>query len=210
MTQRNMSLGTMQNTRPNWAGDFGDRLALLPGGGRVDASLFAAYPGPVEVEVTADAAVGAVSLAVTALSAAIPANTSLNFGIYGKYAVTDRAIAAGAVAVTVYPIDQAILTGDVATYPGSTLVQIPSGTLVSRTFAQRAAGAKFHPAISTDEEFFLTWHDVVNATQDDEVALVRPDKSFTVKENFLPGWAGLSAALKAVVRANWNTTIGAE
>jgi hypothetical protein len=210
MSNRNMSLGRNQNSPPNWVGDWLDRVALLPGGARIDASLFAAYPGPVTVTLTALAAVGAVSLTVTAISAAIPSNTSLTFGVPGKFAVTSAAVAAGATAIPVFAIDQALAIGDSAIYSGTTLVQVPSGTLVSRTFAQRAAGAKFHPAINTDEEFFLTANDVPDANTNDEVALVKPTKSFTVKENFLPGWSAMSAALKTIVRANWNTTIGAE
>lgn len=210
MSNRNMSVGRLNRTQPNWAGDFLGREALLPGGGRLDAALITAYPGPVTVTLTANAAVGATSLTVTALTAAIPGGTVLNFGLYGKFAVVDRLIAAAAVAVTVLPIDQALVIGDAAIYPGSPRKIVPSGTLVSRTFAQRAAGALFHPAINTDEEFFLTAHDISDADVNDEVALVRPNKSVVIKENFLPGWAGLSAALKAVVRANFLTTIGAE
>jgi hypothetical protein len=209
MTVRNMSLGTMTNTQPNWVGDFLNRDALLPGGGRIDATLFAAYPGPVTVALTAPAAIGSTSLTVTALSAAIPAGTSLNFGIYGKYAVVATTTAAAATALPVLAIDQALLTGDTATFAGSTYVQVPSGTFVSRTFAQRAAGAKFHPAINTDEEFFLTGHDVPNALVNDEVSLVRPH-ACVIKENLLPGFTGMSAALKTVLRAQFMTTIGSE
>lgn len=209
MSNRDMSLGYNRNAAPNWVGDWLNRDRLLPGGGRIDASLFAAFPGPVTVTLTAGAAVGAVSLAVSALTAAIPAGEVLTFGIPGKFAVVATTAAAAAVAIAVLPLDQALASGDVATYAGSTLVQVPSGTLVSRTFAQRAAGAKFHPAISTDEEFFLTGNDVPDALTNDEVSLVRP-WSCVVKENFLPGWTGMSAALKAVVRANFRTTIGAE
>jgi hypothetical protein len=59
MTQRNMAVGVNNNARPNWAGDFLGREQLLPGGARLDASQFVAYPGPVTVRVGAAAAAAA-------------------------------------------------------------------------------------------------------------------------------------------------------
>lgn len=152
---------------------------------------------------------GAAAIPVAALSLAIPAGTSLNFGVVGKFAIVAQTAAANAESIAVLPLDQALLSQDFATYIGTTAKEVPSGTFVSRTFAQRAAGALFHPAIHGEDEYYLTAFDLNDANVGDDIVLVKP-KTMVVKENFLPGWAALSANLQADLRATYATTIGAE
>lgn len=83
---------------------------------------------------------------------------------------------------------------------------VPNGTLLGRTFAERDAGTAFGLAVDTDDEFFIVAFDVTDALNNNDVELYRP--GMLVKENFLPGWPGLSSALKAKVRAVYRTTKG--
>lgn len=83
---------------------------------------------------------------------------------------------------------------------------VPSGTPVGRTVAERAAGAGFGPAEATDDDFYLTAFDVVDAAFSRDVELYRPGG--IVKENFLPVFATLSQALKDKIRSLYQTTLG--
>ena len=84
---------------------------------------------------------------------------------------------------------------------------IVSGSLVGRTIAQRTAGAPFHIAVDADEEVFIVAFDVTDALKKADVELYRPQS--VVKENFLPNFGTLSAALLAKVRSTYITTRGA-
>ena len=83
---------------------------------------------------------------------------------------------------------------------------VPSGTLVGRTYAERDAGTGFGPADVADNEVYLVLWDVTDAAMSNDVELYRHGS--LVKENYLPGWNAMAAGLKALVRANYETTKG--
>jgi hypothetical protein len=212
MTLRDMTLGLMRRSRPVWAGNFIDPRSLLPGGARLDPATFPATAAQADVTVTltAQAAENAVTLAVAALSGPIPAGASLNFGVGIGFVIVRNPAAAAATAIDIYPTANIIPSGSAAVHQNTGKRTILSGTLVSRTYAPRAAKARFHAAVVGEDEYYLVAFDVEDANTNDEFEPLKPSKSFTVKENFLPGFAALSAGLQAVIRTNWNTTVGVE
>ena len=74
--------------------------------------------------------------------------------------------------------------------------------------AAEMAGTGFGPAVDTDDEVFINYLEVTDANDLDDVEMYRPGSQ--VKENFLPGWAGLDADVKAIVRDLYICTLGAE
>lgn len=76
---------------------------------------------PVAVALTAAALVGAVSLAVTALSGPIKAGSALHFnasGVGDKLAIVTADAASGATTINVFPLAQALDATDTASYDG--------------------------------------------------------------------------------------------
>jgi hypothetical protein len=197
-----------QLTSPVWAGDFLDREHLVPGGARVDPAQF--FPtDSVLVKLSAAASADATSIAVDALSGPIPSGTQLYFGESKELALTTADAAAAATSIAVQALPAALEDNDEARYGGVGTMpkRIEAGTLVGRTFAERAAGTAFGPAADADDEVLLVALDVTNAATNADVELYRPGS--IVKENFLPGFATLSAALLAKLRATYVTTRGA-
>jgi hypothetical protein len=192
-------------TAPRWAGDWLDREHMLPGGAKLLASAFAREDAVV-VTLDGSADVGATSLTVDALSGAIPSGTLLHFGS-GEFARLTAAAAADDTDLTVEAIPVALEDGDSATYAGMETYAVRSGTLVGRTFAERAAGTAFGPHAENDDEVYLVVYDVLDVTVNNDVELYRPGS--IVKENFLPNFADWSAADLAALRATYTTTRGA-
>lgn len=92
-------------------------------------------------------------------------------------------------------------------WSGLTANIVPAGTVVGRTDAESAAGADFGPAADADNEFYIVADETdVTAGRDRGTNLVRHGS--VIKFNFLPGWAGLSATVKAAVRANYALILG--
>lgn len=91
---------------------------------------------------------------------------------------------------------------------GSGRKNIPSGTILGRTLAERDAGTGFGPAVNTDEEIYINYFEVTDALVLDDVEMYRPGSQ--VKENFLPGWAGVAALLKTAVRSRYLCMVGVE
>lgn len=201
-----MTANANQLTSPRWAGDFLSPERLLPYGAKVDATQFNA-PDAVVVTTTALAAAAAVTIAVAALSGAIPSGTLLRFAS-GIYARLTAAAAAGAVALAVEPLPAAVPNASTATYAGAQKKTLPSGTPVGRTFAERDAKTPYGAAIDTDDEIFLTAFVVSDLDMNNDVELVR--HGTVVKENYLPGFAALSAAMKAAIRSRYRCIIGNE
>jgi hypothetical protein len=197
-----------QLTAPAWAGDFLSREHLVPGGARVDAAQFFATDSVLVTVDTGGAAQGATSVPVVALAGAIPSGTVLRFSA-DEYATLSAGAAAGATSLAVEALVNALEAGDAARYAGvgTNPKRINSGTLVGRTFAERAAGTAFGPAADADDEVLIVAFDVTNAATNADVELYRPGS--IVKENFLPGFASLSSALLAKLRATYVTTRGA-
>ena len=192
---------------PAWAGDYFNREHLVPGGAKLTASAFASATGTFVVVGAAGAAAGATTVPVDALTNAIPSGTTLDFG-GAKFARLTAAAASGATSLTVAALPTALVDNDTALYePEGDLKTIVSGTLLGRTYAERAAGTAFGPAADADDEIYILAHDVTDADTNNDCELYRHGS--IVKENFLPNWANLSSALQAAVRANYQTTRGA-
>lgn len=200
---------------PNWAAEPIDAYTLVPGGAKLIPSQF---PGAdaVVVTATAPAAVDATTIAVTALKyldgraiapteIAIPAGSILDLGAK-KFAQLTADAMGGATSLTVEPLATAIATNDTANYLGCGPKRIESGTLIGRTYVERDAGTGFGPAADTDDEVFILAFTIPNAAENDEADLVRHET--LIKENWLPGFATASTALKAKVRASYQTVIG--
>lgn len=190
---------------PRWMGDYSGRDNLMIGGFRLDAAQFAADDAfDVTLNDVAGAAAGDESITVDALTGALPFGTRLEFA-GGTYAIVNGPAPAGATAIPVRPLLGGIADGEAATYAGTGNKYVPSGTAVGRTIAERDAGTGFGPAGDADDEVFLTAFDVDDAADIDDVELYRPNN--TVYENFLPNFAGMSAAVKAKLRASYRCTI---
>jgi hypothetical protein len=191
-------------TSPVWAADYLDREHLLPGGAKLLASAFLREDAVV-VAADGAAAQGATSMTVDALTGAIPNGTVLVFGT-GEFAKLTSAAAAGATSLAVEALVNGIEDNDTATYTGTTGYAVRSGTMIGRTFTERAAGTAFGPWESGDDDWYLVVYDVIDVTENNDVELYRPGS--LVKENFLPGFANLSSAALTALRARYQTTRG--
>ncbi|MDQ3547870.1 MAG: hypothetical protein M3439_03535 [Chloroflexota bacterium] len=190
--------------QPRWAVDYKERAVILPGGAKLVAAQFPVETA-VTVTTTAAAAIGATTVAVTALTGPIPSGTILDFTGAGKFALLTAAAATGATTLTVEALTTALASGDVATYTGASGRRyVPAGTLIGRTFAERDAGTGYGPWATGDNEVYLVLHDIFDAALNNDVDLYHG----RVKENFLPGFATLPAASVAAIRANFRTTKG--
>lgn len=189
--------------QPNWLAMPLEAEHIIPGGARVVPSQFPVNEG-VRVQVTANAAVAATTIAVQALSGAIPASTTIKFAGTGKFATITVAAARGATSLTVEALPTALVIGD-AGFTG-TKRGIPQGTLIGRTFSERDAGTGFGPWAAGDEEVYLTVFDLIDANEYDEVDLLR--RNCVVKENRLPDWGTLSAGARTAIRSNYQTVLG--
>jgi hypothetical protein len=195
---------TTPNKRSSQPWRAGLNAKRVPWPARVDPNLFVDSQA-IKVAVTANAAINAVSLTVTALTDAIPAGTQLRFAA-GKYAYTSAAAAKGATAVPVEAIPVAIANGDVAYYKTRKEVHIPGGTAIGRTIAERDAKAAFGPAVNTDDEIYLIMEDIPDASRDANCSLLANGEM--VRENYLPDWTNWAALLKTAIRTKYQCTIG--
>ena len=84
---------------------------------------------------------------------------------------------------------------------------VPAGTRVGRTFTERDTNAFFGVAADADDEIYILAYDIVDLNESGDGEVLRGGT--LIKENFLPGWAGETAALKAKVRGFYQTTLGA-
>lgn len=194
-----------QLTAPRWAGEPFRKELLLPGGVKVLASAFYAEDSVSVVVGAAGAAANATAVPVDALSGPVPSGTMLHFGSK-KFAILTADADEAATSITVEALPTALVDNDTAIYPGEDAVSIPSGTVVGRTYAERDAGDPFGPAGDSDDEVYLIAFDVTDVNNNNDAELYR--HGGLVKENYLPVWSALSAAVKAKVRAAYQTTLG--
>jgi hypothetical protein len=212
--------------QPRWLADFtsaGVNLVRTPA--LLDPTVFNDYASVV-VTTTAIAAIGATSVAISALAqgptpvdnvvlsagnVVIPSGTSLSFG-GGKFARLTADAILGATTLTVAALPTALASGDVARYNplGGNTKYLPSGLLVGRTITERDAGTPFGVAdvVTPDDEIFLTRFDLADANRDSGVELVK--HGATIKENYLPDWASYTTAMKTWLRANYNCIVGVD
>ena len=119
------------------------------------------------------------------------------------FAQVTSAAAKDATSLTVEALAAAIPDDATATYT-VTVTNVPAGTLVGRTYAERAAGTDFGPADTSDDEIYLTAWDVTDLTVNNDVELVRHET--LVYEDLIPNWSSLGATMQAAVRAAYQTT----
>lgn len=187
-------------TAPRWAGDYGHRDSLVPGGVKLDAAQFLAPDAVIVTVGVAGAIQGATSVPVAALSGAIPNGTVLDFGT-NKFAKLSAAAAAGATALTVVALPTALSSGNTATYGGTGYKVVPSGTAIGRTLAERDASTPYGPAAAADDEIFLIYFEIEDVTHINDGVLYRHGR--VVHENLLPGFASLASGVKDAIRANY-------
>lgn len=200
---------------PAWAKEAGTFNNLVVAGAVLDIDAFTSLQSggnDVVVTTTAEAAAAATTLAVEALSGAILSGTMLYFGA-GDYARTTADAAAGATSLTVEALPAIIPTAATATYAGvddaNAPVSLTDGTLVGRTRAEAEANAPFGPAVvASDDEIYLTYHDIYDLRAIDEVALYRHGRQ--VAYNKIPGWDGLTTAEQTWIHDNYQTLLAAE
>lgn len=204
---RDQSLNGYTLAQPEWCGDFLGREQLVPGGAKVDPAAFVTQAAQT-VEIDGAVAAGAVLLTVDALTADLAPGTMLNFGIPGLMAYCPVGAVAGAVTIPCAPLDRAIPDEATAIVGATSHKNCPAGTVVGRTFAERDAASPYGIAADADDEIAIVAFDRVNIDVISDIDLVRPFAGVTIKENFLPNFDALSAAVKAAVRERYLCTIG--
>ncbi|MET0754052.1 MAG: hypothetical protein ABWZ66_11790 [Pyrinomonadaceae bacterium] len=202
---------TRSSTAPRWAGDFIGADTILPIPAKIDPATIDAE-GSVKVIVSAaGAAQNATSIPVTGnlLSGAIPAGAVLRFSSDEFATVNAGGGVAGGASVPVEALVNALESGDTAIYPGTSgRKYVPSGTVFGRTFAERDANAPWGLAADTDDEVYIGIREIYDANKQTDMEFYRPGK--VVKENYLPGFSALSAAIKAKIRTTYVTTKGVD
>lgn len=142
------------------------------------------------------------ALTVDALTAEVPAGTTLQFPL-GVEAITSTLAAAGDVSIAL-----AFLSGDIADnaearYSRFPVKYIPSGMLVGRTYAEAASNSAFGLATDSDDEIYFIPFEVSDALVENDCELYRHGSM--VATNFLPqqiqDLLAANAALLAKVRA---------
>lgn len=205
---RDMIVNAIEKGSPQWAGDFGSRDHLVPGPFKLDPARFRSTDTVVVNVGAAGALLNAVTVPVDALPGALPKEAVIYFS-GTKYARLSAAAAAGATSISVYALPQALVDADVGTWLGKEKVYVRSGTLVSRTIAERDAGTGYGPFRDTDpeSETFLLFFDT-GSWRDWDAEMYRPGAQ--VYETYLPDWATLSATAKAMIRTRYLSTIAVD
>jgi hypothetical protein len=201
--------------KPAWQAEQLTPDKLLPGGARLIPAQF-----PRQDRVTFTLAAGAVTIGsartitfTAPLTGAIPAGTVLDLGAGAestrKMLTLPTGAAKGATSITDGVVAGAALAGgESGTYAGVGPRVIPSGTLVGRTFAERASNTGYGPAAdSGDDEIFLTATVVIDADINPDVTLIRHDT--LIYENKLPNWATMGSTQQGLIRARYDCIISA-
>lgn len=186
-------------------GDYGDREHVLAGGMKLDPDAVYGSAGEFTIKVNdADVNAGETAITVDALPVALPDNTELMFG--NQRVKLSAAAAAGATSITVDALIADIADDATATYdPDADTKIVLAGTVLGQTFTEKEAGTAIGPAADADDEVFITFNEV-DADKSDDVDVLR--HGTLIKVNFLPAWSGLSAAVKALVREQYQTQLG--
>jgi hypothetical protein len=186
-------------------------VAALSGPIPAGAVLQFSGSGAGFAKLTAAAAAAATTLTVEALPEDIDNAATATFAGGTKQARLTAAAAAAATSLTVDELQFAVVDNETATYAGTIGGKnIPSGTLLGRTIAEREAGTAFGPWATSDDEVYLLAFDVTDALTNADCELYRNGQTSIVKENFLPGWTTLwTSNMKAALRAAYICTSGA-
>jgi hypothetical protein len=181
---------------PECFGDPVNANTVVSGGARVDSSQFP-RADRVAVAVGAAAAKGDRQVTVTALAGPIPAGR-LIYLTGGKVIRLALAAGTGAVLLHTQPIEAALVGTETGEYTGSGRIEIPKGTPLGRTIAERNAGTGFGPAVAADDEVFLLARMIIDAADIDDCTLYR--HGYQVYENLLPGIGSMDAGLLTKLR----------
>lgn len=219
-----MSWSSTSYSQPAFAAECWDDDELLPGGAKLVASAFAredavtvttknstAVTAGSNKTVQFQTAIAPASLigsTTTLTTLAVPAGTVLNFGS-GKIVTFPTGIPFGATQVTDATVAADLAGGETATFAGTGRIIVPAGTLVGRTFVERASNVGFGVAdVSTpDDEIYLTAFQVEDASINSDVTLIRHNT--LIYEDKLPGWSSAASNVKAAIRAAYQCIVSA-
>lgn len=192
-------------SNPTWAGDFFSRDHLVPGAVLLDVAAFS-RADEQDIDLTAVLSVGDTTITVTALTKKIPTGAILR-GDNGEYVKLSSAAAVGDTTINIHASLISRLATENLFYEGSDSLFIPSGTVIGRTFTERASGDAFGPCADADEECYVLAFDAWAERGIDFCEGVLYRYGSVVIEDRLPDWSTLSAAVKALLRANYSTII---
>lgn len=188
---------------PEWSAECLPAEKLLNAGTQLDIAQFV-FTDSVTVTLAAGAIVAGSNKTLTltsALTGDIPAGTILDFGS-GEYASLTVKASEGATTITGVTLAADLEGGESATYSGASgQITVPSGTLVGRTYTERANGDGFGPAATTDDEIFIVAFQVERAEIDAGFTAVR--HTTLIYEDKLPGWSSFSSDMKTAVRSRY-------
>lgn len=180
--------------------------------GPIPSGTILRFGAGVYARLTANAPAGATSLTVEALPADIADDATALFPGGTKQARLTADAAKGATSLAVDELQFALVDDEAAYYnvPGEPK-RVRAGKVVGLTNAElenaAATGVKWGPAADADDVVRILAYDVPDADSNNDCDLLRPGT--LIKVNFLPGWASLSSALKAKIRATYEVTVGA-
>ncbi len=202
----NPNFAPIQSSPPVWMGDYSGRESIMPVPVKLDPAAFNAEDAVIVTVGAGGAAADAVAVPVVALSGPLPSGAVLDFG-GKKFARLTAPAIAGAVSLAVAALATALVANDAATFTGMGKKRVPSGTLIGRTYAERDAGAPWGPAdVANDDEIYLTAREAADLSKDNDTELYRHNR--VVKENYLPGWSGLTTAVKTKIRSLYQCISG--
>lgn len=213
--------------RPGWIAGMLDEDALVNYPAKLNIAGFTNQFGIV-VQLTANAAAAATSIAVVAMAPLlnspvplislgrilIPAGTVLDFG-GAKFARLSADAKQGDTTLSVDALPTALVSGDVAYWNWNGRLYVQSGIPLGRTLAERDAGTGFgilDPA--GDQEYGILMFNLTDARNDNDIELLAPNEFFPIYENWLPNYAtslrpgGTDSATMTFLRAHYQCIVG--
>lgn len=184
---------------PEWPAEELTSMCLVPAGTQAEIAEFSFGDAQTLTLSGAATAGSGVTLTLTeALESDILKGVILDFGGGKLFTLSQRANRGSTTMVGTLAVNTA--DADSYNYPGSSgRTVVRSGTLVGRTFAERAAGTGFGLAdVANDDEIYLVAFQNEYLEQNAGITLLR--HTAQIYENKLPGWANMSTAEQAMVR----------